>query len=234
VKKEEELETFTQELIAKLKTYQADGLDLDFENIDKSHLQEFSTLVEKLARELKKNDLRFVVTIQAQTAKSNWQGTAGQDLALIGREADEVRIMIYDQHGNFSDPGPITSTDWFQDVLDHNLKIIPREKITVALPTYGYIWEKDGGFKSLQHKDFLAYAESQKFDVTRDPASSELKFENENSTGFLSDASAIIPKMEYARSLGLNRFAIWNFSGTDETLFEKQWPTIEVSVPEEE
>jgi spore germination protein len=214
---------FIGELIGNLKYFKADGLDLDFENIGAPYLTEFSTLIKKLSSELKKNSLAFSVTVQAQTGKNDWSGLKGQDLNLIGQYADEVRLMIYDNHGQFSKPGPITPMDWYQQVLDYNLKIIPKEKLVVGLPTYGYIWGTNGDFKSFQFKDFVAYTKDQNYTIQRDPESSELEYTNSQSTGWLSDSAAVINKIEYARKLGQNRFILWNLAGTDERLFEKDW-----------
>jgi spore germination protein len=217
------LDEFSEKLIEKLKEYNADGLDLDFENIGASYSVEFSLLIKKLGTELKKNNLAFSVTVQAQTGQNDWDGLNGQDLKLIGQLADEVRLMIYDRHGQFSKPGPITPMDWYQQVLSYSLKIIPKEKLVVGLPTYGYIWEENNDFKSFQFKDFIAYAEDKNYEIKRDSESSELNFTNSKSTGWLSDSKAVTKKIEYARKIGLNRFVLWNLSGTDEELFGKDW-----------
>lgn len=226
----ESLDHFIQELLSKMETYDVDGIDLDFENIDIAHKKEFSFFIKALSNELRKKGLHFSVTIQAQAGKNDWNGMLGQDIALIGKEADEVRIMIYDRHGEFSEPGPITPIDWFQDVISYNMQKIPQEKIVIALPTYGYLWLEDGTFKSFQYKDFISYMQDKNYDSRRDPKSLEIKYTDGGSIGFLSDAMAVNQKMNYARNKGLNRFAIWNFSGTDEKIFEKEWEEIEVPI----
>lgn len=214
------LDNFARDLIDKLKTYQADGLDLDFENIGAEHRENFSLLVKTIGEELKKNDLEFSVDVQAQTGKNDWEGLKGQDLGLISKYADEVRIMAYDRHGQFSAPGPITPMDWFAEVLKYNLSVIPREKIVIGLPTYGYVWRDDGSFESFQFEDFVSWAENKNLGKTRDSESFELKYALGATTGWLSDAVAVSKKMEYARNAGLNRFIVWNLGGTDEKLFE--------------
>jgi spore germination protein len=226
VKDPQALDIFTLNVIGKLKEYGADGLDLDFENIGASYENEFSTLIKTLSAGLKKNNLGFSATVQAQTGVNDWNGAKGQDLKLVGQYADEVRLMVYDQHGAFSEPGPITPMDWYKKVLDYNLKLIPQEKLVIGLPTYGYVWGKNGGFKSFQFKDFISYAQDKKFQVTRDIESSELNYVSPDATGWLSDSGAVISKIEYARRIGLNRFVLWNLSGTDEAVFEKEWPDL--------
>jgi spore germination protein len=225
IKDEKASDEFIGKVIQKLKESKADGLDVDFENIGAPYSAEFSTLIKKLGAELKKNNLGLSVTVQAQTGQNDWNGLKGQDLSLIGQVADEVRLMIYDRHGQFSKPGPITPMDWYKQVLDYNLKVIPKEKLVIGLPTYGYLWENSGNFKSFQFKDFVEYAKDKNYEVKRDPESFELNYVNSQSIGWLSDSAAVISKIEYARTLGQNRFVLWNLSGTDEQVFERSWPS---------
>jgi spore germination protein len=219
------LDNFVTDLIGKLKEYQADGLDLDFENIGAAYTSDFSFLVTTLGEKLKKNNLRFSVVVQAQTGKNDWEGLKGQDLSLISKYADELRIMAYDRHGEFSPPGPITPMDWYADILDYNLKFIPREKIVIGLPTYGYLWKADGGFDSFQYMDFVSYLKNNIYEEKRDPVSYELNYTSDNGTGWLSDSISVINKIEFAKKTGINRFIIWNLGGTDEKIFSNQWKT---------
>jgi spore germination protein len=223
MKDKKALDNFVISLMGKLKEYQADGLDLDFENIGAAYISDFSSLVSTLGTELKKNNLLFSVVIQAQTGKNDWEGLKGQDLGLISKYADEMRIMAYDKHGQFSPPGPITPMDWYAAIIDNNLKLIPREKIVVGLPTYGYLWKEDGGFDSFQYMDFISYLKNNKFQEKRDPVSYELNYTSKAGTGWLSDSVSVIKKIDYAREKGINRFIIWNLGGTDEAIFSNKW-----------
>ena len=223
IKKDDWLNDFADQLIVKLKKYEADGLDLDFENIGKNYSSEFSLLIKTLSKKLKKNNLKFSVAIQAQDGINDWSGLEGQDLDVIGQYVDEARIMIYDNHTKTTKPGPISPANWFENVIKFNLQYIPLEKISVGLPTYGYIWIDRGEFLSFQYNDFLNYTKKNNFSYERDPESFELLYKNKNSTGWLSDSEAVIQKIKIAEKYGLNKFIIWNLSGTDEKLFEKEW-----------
>jgi len=161
--------------------------------------------------------------VQAQTGKDDWDGLKGQDLKLISDYADELRLMIYDRHGEFSEPGPVAPMDWYSDVINYNLQFIPKDKIVIGLATYGYIWQTSSGFQSLQFDDFIAYANENNYEALRDPASLELKYTSNGSVGWLSDSVSVIEKIDFARKIGLNRFVIWNLGGTDEKLFAKKW-----------
>lgn len=220
---DQKLAAFVRELVHKAKSYGVDGLDLDFENISARYTSEFSLLVKTLSDELRKENLHFSVTVQARTGKDDWVGIKGQNLSYIAEVADEVRVMIYDRHGEFSAPGAITPMEWFKDVVDYVLVSVPREKLVLALPTYGYLWFSDGDFLSYQYKEFVSYAEGEDYTVIRDPESHELRYLKDGAEGWLSDSEAVLAKIKYAREVGLNRFALWNLSGTDEEVFNAVW-----------
>jgi len=223
------IDKFSKDLASKLKAYPADGVDIDVENVGEKYSSAFSLFIKSVRSVLQKSNLKLSVTVQAQTGQNDWTGLKGQDLGQIAQNADEIRVMIYDKHGQFSEPGPITPMDWYADVIDYSLRMIPRDKIVIGLPTYGYIWQDKNGFRSFQYKDFVDYAQNNGYAVSRDPASFELKYTGDKATGWLSDSTAVIEKMEYARKKGLNRFVIWNLGGTDEKLFNKKWENIRIN-----
>ena len=50
------------------------------------------------------------------------------DYAAIGRIADAVVLMAYDEHWSTSAPGPIASRPWFEDGLDQAAERIDPEQ----------------------------------------------------------------------------------------------------------
>jgi spore germination protein len=53
--------------------------------------------------------------------------------------------MCYDLHGPWSKPGPVATTSWTARVLTYAVSQIPRSKIELDVPTYGYQWPKPAG-----------------------------------------------------------------------------------------
>ena len=62
------------------------------------------------------------------------------DYKRIGRDADAVVLMNYDQHWLTSPPGPIAAQDWFVRNLESTRALVPREKLVVAIAGYAYDW----------------------------------------------------------------------------------------------
>ncbi len=217
-------ETFQQTLIAKLVELNVDGIDIDLEGIKSHNRNDFTLFLEKLRTLLVSRNLKLVVTVHAQTGNYDSEISKGQDLEEIAKLADEVRVMIYDRHGKFSDAGAIAPYDWMLQVLTHSLKKIPREKLVVGLPSYGYLWETSGVTHSFQYDEFTKYLvdnyDPGYYSHRRDPLSGELIYVSDSFHGWLSDSESILLKMKLAHSLGLTRFVIWSLGGMDVTLFD--------------
>ena len=63
---------------------------------------------------------------------------AAYDLAALARVGDFISIMSYNQHTRRTPPGPQASLPWTRDVVDHFLKHVPAEKLSLGIATQGY------------------------------------------------------------------------------------------------
>ncbi|MEU5211156.1 glycosyl hydrolase family 18 protein [Streptomyces sp. NPDC020742] len=121
-----------------------DGIDLDYETMavskDKAVRERVRTGYAALARDLcgrlHARDKQCVVTVPARVRGA---GTA-YDYERLGRYADRVRIMGYDLHWSGGEPGPLSARDWYEEFLRYATGTIPRHKIEVAFPGYGWDW----------------------------------------------------------------------------------------------
>jgi len=218
-KSRELIESLTNRLIG----LGVDGVDVDLEGIEMSDKDKFSLFLQQLSSQMKKNNLSMSVTIHAQTGTIEWEGVLGQDIKRIGEIADEVRIMTYDKHSAGSGPGAISPIKWMQEVALFNSAFIDKNKIVLGIPSYGYVWTKDGDAKGLQFDEFNDYLKGLNYEDSRDASSKELVVRTDDFTGWLSDSFAMQSKIENLRAAGYNRFIIWHLGGMDEKFFEKDW-----------
>jgi len=68
--------------------------------------------------------------------QDNW--SSAFDYAAIGKYADWVQIMTYDEHWSGGTPGPIASLPWVENVIKYAITVIPKEKILLGVAAYGY------------------------------------------------------------------------------------------------
>ncbi|HJP86921.1 MAG TPA: glycosyl hydrolase family 18 protein [Gemmatimonadaceae bacterium] len=65
---------------------------------------------------------------------------AGYDLAALARAGDFISLMTYSEHTRRTTPGPNASLAWMRANVDYFLKYVPREKLSLGIPTYGGHW----------------------------------------------------------------------------------------------
>ena len=117
-----------------------DGVVLDFEQLPPSARPDYPELVHELG--VAAGRRQVVVAIPATTASDN--GTGAYDLTALGAAAAAVVWMAYDQHGLVSGPGPVAGLPWVQAGLGVAEAAIPKAKLLLGIPGYGYVWPASG------------------------------------------------------------------------------------------
>lgn len=139
-------------LVAVARSRPYDGLELDYETMaiaDRATADKvrsgFELLVRDLCTRLHAYGKTCVVTVMPRTSDTTayWRtrfATWVYDYATIGRYADRVRVMGYHLHGPNELPGPMSTPAWYDQVLRYTTAKVPRWKVELALPAYGYDW----------------------------------------------------------------------------------------------
>lgn len=126
------------------------GFQLDFENLAWTDRDGFTSLVKRTAEALHGAGFQIsVATVPnapgypgsggfAKWIYSDWRG--GYDLAALAKIVDLVCLMTYDQHTLWTTPGPVDGWEWSMENLDYALKVVPKDKLSLGIPLYGYHW----------------------------------------------------------------------------------------------
>ncbi|MBO8125908.1 MAG: SH3 domain-containing protein [Firmicutes bacterium] len=128
-----------------LKKYGYDGVNLDLEAVKPSDRNYLTSFVRELSWALRPKGYLLTISVPAKTwddRNNSWSGA--YDYKAIGEYADWVMIMAYDQHYKTGRPGPVAAIDWVEQVVKYAISTIPREKIILGVPTYGYDWPTNG------------------------------------------------------------------------------------------
>lgn len=115
----------------------AAGVHLDFERVEAAYRVPYVTLLESLRATLHAEGRLLTLAVPAK--RSEWEAP-GYDFASIGRLCDAVTIMTYDEHYSGGVPGSVAGLPWMTQALDYATSHIPRQKILVGIPVYGYDW----------------------------------------------------------------------------------------------
>jgi spore germination protein YaaH len=136
------------ELIAEAKSKNYSGWQFDFEHMGAQYRDQYSAFVELAATQFHAAHLQLSVALIARPSDNpndlpagSWDNWAGvYDYARIGKAADFVTLMAYDEPGSY---GPVAALPWVQKVLTYTEQYIPKAKISLGVPTYGWIWDTD-------------------------------------------------------------------------------------------
>ena len=120
-----------------------DGLQIDIESVSSKDKPSYLKFLMAVKNALPKDKI-FSVAVMARWADHKKANPADAfDYPFIGKVADRVIIMAYDEHYSGGGHGPIASLPWCKKIYDYALQTIPAEKIVMGIPLYGRSWQKE-------------------------------------------------------------------------------------------
>lgn len=148
-----------QNIVDKLVQMNYPGIDINYENLFVRDRELFVLFVQELKDALSAVSKQLIVSVHAKTDPMGaWSGAEAHDYVGIGQAADVVRVMGYDFHWQGSAPGSIAPADWVDAVLAYAVSTIPKNKIELGVPTYGYDWPQDQTATSVTYGRAVATA----------------------------------------------------------------------------
>ena len=208
------------------------GWQLDFENIDPDDKLAYAEFVERVSARLHRDRRLLSVALVPRFSDTYPDNPAGQfqtgewgaayDYRALGRTADFLTLMAYDQHSSLTPPGPVAGYDWVKAALDYAVRCMPPSKLLLGVPFYGREWvETSQGTTS--HS--LSYKDLRRF--LNDPGSAPQWDENSRTTWFqtrdgeiqhtawFDDARSLREKLQLVESYHLRGFAAWRLGVED-------------------
>ncbi len=121
------------------------GINIDFEAVDQGDRANLSAFSGALATALHAQGMKLIMTVPAFSAKDERHSyNYAFDLAALGKWADYLQIMTYDEAIPAWAPGPVAGSGWMEDALDYAVSKAPAAKILNGIPAYGYDWRMEG------------------------------------------------------------------------------------------
>jgi spore germination protein YaaH len=209
------------------------GIDLDFEQfaVDPQDdtvaaaaaTRAFSGFVAALCAALHAVDRSCTVTVMPRTsaAQTLWRrrlATWVFDYRALGRVADTVRIMAYDEHGRHGPAGPVAPLPWVEQVIAYARSQIPAAKVELGLAAFGWLWGPHGveAFSAAQGPAVAAAAGTT---ATWSASADEMSFTAGTGAGrvvgWYEDTRADAIRAKLAAAAGFRGVALW--AAGDET-----------------
>jgi len=231
-----------QSLLEECRKHGYHGIQFDFENIPATDRDLLTTLVRDTAALLNPAGFRLSIATMYQTTPGrpasgafaqwlwdNWLGV--YDLAAISRHVDFVSVMTYDHHTERTPPGPIAGYPWVEQVLDHCLKLIPKEKFSLGIPLYGRRWyagtargEGNQATGTLKYQEALELAGQFRVSPVWDERERAPWFwyyrDGLREYAFFNDARSFRERYALTRARGLHSFSSWVLGAEDPEIWK--------------
>jgi len=131
-----------QNLLAIMREKGFVGVDIDFEFILASDRNAFTDFVSQVAETMGANGYHTSVALAPKTSAEQ-QGLLyeGKDYRALGEVADHVLLMTYEWGYTYGPPMAVAPINQVRRVVEYAITEIPREKIDLGIPNYGYDWK---------------------------------------------------------------------------------------------
>lgn len=142
------VEALAKEIADAVLKYNLDGINVDIENVSHQYREKYTELVRLLREKLpKEKEVSVAVAANPKGWTQGWHGS--YDYKALGKYADHLFLMAYDEHFNGGEAGPVASISFVEESIRYALKYVPKEKIVLGVPFFGRIWSEDGSVKGI-------------------------------------------------------------------------------------
>lgn len=215
-------------LIALARSGGYEGVNLDFEAIKPPDRQAYGQFVADLSAGLHAEGLKLILSVPAETKDDTTDDWAGAfDYNLIGRYADLLQLMTYDEHGPaWSGPGPVAGADWLEDCVKYAVSVVSPAKLLIGLPAYGYDWDLTAHAKTGAYPfSYVAWSKfgdwlsvpgaAQNWDGTALSPSVKYTLDGHDHEAWFENTASIKAKTAVVKKYNLAGLSVWSLGQED-------------------
>ena len=139
-------ETVINQVINYIKQYNLDGINIDFEGMYETDKDNFSRLLIEIRPRL--NEIGAVLSVDVTAPDGAPEWSLCYDRYTIGKVADYVMFMAYDQYGvSATKAGTTAGHNWVEANVKKFLgqEEVKAEKIILGIPFYTRVWKESNG-----------------------------------------------------------------------------------------
>lgn len=233
-----------ESMVALCKAHDYWGIQFDVENINIGDRDRFTQWYTDAAKALHKAGYKISVAVVHRTEdgagptaygrfmQDSWRG--GYDIAALAKAGDFISLMTYSEHTRRTTPGPVAGLPWTQEALEYFLRFVPKEKLSLGIPTYGGRWytRYDGGStdrasstsESVSWSWGSGFAERHGATIQWDPVQqvpyASYMVGGINEWLFLEDVRAFKAKLELVKQNKLRGFSVWVLGPEDQRIWD--------------
>ena len=198
-----------------------EGLDVDFEYLGRDLAEPYAAFIQLLRDTLTPYGLPLITALAPKTSAAQ-PGTLyeGHDYAAIGATVDGALLMTYEWGYAQGPPMAVAPLPSVRAVLDYAVTAIPREKLLLGIPNYGYDWplpfvSGSTRARSLSNQQAIALAVEQGAEISYDETAQSPYFHYTDNAGtahavWFEDARSLDAKLRLIQEYGLMGAGFWN------------------------
>ena len=194
-----------------------DGLQVDWELIPSRDADNFLSFLKELKKGLGKKPLTVCVPARTKTLKQDVYS-----YEKIGKIADRIMVMAYDEHWTGGPAGSIASMEWCEKIADYAKTVWPANKYIFGLPFYGRIWGNKSVKQALAFNGMNRTAhENGVVTIERERGVPHYKYTVEVEVeGWYEDAYSNVERSRMYKQKGYNCIAFWRMGQEDVAVWE--------------
>lgn len=220
-----------EKISQKIKNFGFDGVLVDYESLDERQKEDFIRFVEELSEKLHEDGKFVAVSLLPKSEKTKDKdgfGAIAQDWKEISKYADQLHIQAYSEHNNEGPAGPIASISWVEEIVNYALSLkIPREKLFLGIPLYGYKWQVDSDedAEGLTFEQVQKIVKGNQIEILWDEEAKSPYFEYEKDGDtfevWFENARSIDEKLKLADKAGFAGVNFWRLGDEDPAIWQK-------------
>jgi spore germination protein YaaH len=204
------------EMVAAIRYDGYKGINVDFEGMLPADKAPFTAFVEQLATAIHARGAKLIVDVVPHDFAGVNPYSAAYDVAAIGRVADYVDLMAYDEHGDGGTPGPVAGLDWDNAVLQATLPDLNPAHVLLGVPLYGRAWGSLGGASAYSNVLYNALSiPGARVDYDFSAQTPFIVSPNGSLTTYFDDADSLARKVDLVKTYRLAGIAAWRLGFED-------------------
>jgi len=194
------------------------GVNIDFEMVSPEDRDNLTLFMKELASRLRPAGYTVAISVFPKSDETTNDVAIAYDYQNLAKYVDQVALMTYDNHGEWSGPGPIADIRWVERNLKYALQFIPKNKLYLGIPGYGYDWSVSG-VTTVHYKDVVEtlakYGSSLQWeDQAKVPYFTYVSAGVEHQVWF-ENSSSLAYKLDLVNKYDLKGVALWRLGQED-------------------
>ncbi|MBO9359162.1 MAG: peptidoglycan hydrolase [Thermomicrobium sp.] len=203
------------------------GIHIDFEAVNAGDAPHLTAFMRELAAQLRPRGKLVTQAVVARTSDTPTTWGGAYDYPALAEVNDYIVVMAYDFHYARGSPGPVAPYTWVQRVVSYLTTRVPREKLILGIPLYGYDWNVTAGppARSVRYDQVRELLRRPGASSGYDETEKEAWIRYTDDQGqqhevWHADARSVAARVDLALDRGLAGVALWRLGHEDPAVWD--------------